>query len=162
MGYVAKIENNVVTAVSQGTLAFADAAGLTYSATPVEVGWVLDEDQTLRPPYGTVSRYRFLFELFHDVEQLVLDALRVQAATLTGPQMLDPEMSEETGALVVLRNAYERFKALHQIELGAPATLRFLETVAALGVFGPDPEVAALRVQQIRDNVDAPELAPDA
>lgn len=132
--------------------------------TPAGTWLILEEDGEGRfvqasPVFSVpkrVGKYRFMFELFADIEQLFLDAFLTSAQSLTQSDLLDPAMDAQTQCLVVLRNAWQRFQALEFIELDAPATIKFLECCKTLGVFGVDLALADLRIASIRNDEDAP------
>jgi hypothetical protein len=146
---VAVVENGVVVDLTPGDLEFADRVGLPLVEDEVQIGWIEDGPGFFRPPYDVVPKYRFLFELFADVEQLVLDATLTEADALLPAEMLDPNQDQRTADLIVIRNAWKRFQSLELIELGAPATVAFLNACNGLGVFG---EFGDLRIADIRDN----------
>lgn len=102
---------------------------------------------------GTVTKHRFLFELHHAFEQMALDAARVTASALTAAQIVDPANLN----LAILRNAEARMAYAAEVNLASPATLAFLTAAKALAVYGPDPDLADLRIAAIL----ADELPPD-
>lgn len=108
-------------------------------------------------PAPEVTAFEFLFELHHPIEQLVLDAVKTEASTLTAAQLLDPATDP---SLVTIRNAYER---LNQLQGGtfnttSSATQAFFDAALAKGVYGPNDnnvepgseEAAQLRVATIK------------
>lgn len=157
---LAVVENDVITALQEGgTLEFSNASGLPLVPEEVQVGWVADPTTpgNFRPPYETVEKYRFLFQLFTDGEQVIMDARHNEASTLTSAQILDPAITPYNQALVVMRNAKQRFDSLTQVDLGSEATMRFLQACKVVGVFGEDAAVGDARIDDIRENRDAPE-----
>lgn len=155
-------ENGVVVSIyNTDDYQAASRFGWVGIADNVEIGWRDGGDTYFYPPYATVGKYRFMFELFAQIEQLFLDASLKEAEALTPAQMLDPEMDERTAALVTLRNARLRFDALEVIELGDAATVAFLNACGVLGTFGPDPALAPLRIAEIQANTLAPDLRPE-
>jgi hypothetical protein len=156
---LAVVENDVITHLQQGgTLEFADAAGLPLVPDEVQIGWIADPTSpgNFRPPFDTVPKYRFLFELFSNQEQVILDARHNEAAALTSAEMLDPQITEYNAALVVMRNAKQRFDSLTVVELGASATVAFLQACKTVGVFGEDATAADTRIEAIQANTDSP------
>lgn len=116
---------------------------------------VLENEAARRPAIapGTVTKHRFLFELHHAFEQMALDAARKSADALTPAEIVDPANLN----LAILRNAEARMAYATEVQLASPATLAFLTASKELGVYGPDPDLAELRIAAILAN----QLPPD-
>lgn len=155
-------EGRVIDIIEDGSQAVLErTSGAFEVEEDVEVGWEGDNTGEFWPHVISLHKKIFLFQQFHKVEQLALKAAYREATELSSAAMLDPEMDDRTKALIVVLIAKDHFDALDRIEPADPGTQEFLQACALLGVFGEDPEKAALRVAMITAGEMPPETLED-